>query len=83
MSVTLWEVWAYHLVSLIGRSICSKKVIEDFWDVNISSVTIEGRFIDSNMNGFSIFSSHLFAIFVYYLEVRDVGLGWLLEPMYF
>ena len=35
----------------------------------------EGRAVDSNMNGFSSFSSNLFGILVFYLEVGDVGSG--------
>ena len=70
MSVTLWEIWVYHLVRFIGRSVCSKKLDEDLWDVHFSCVMVEGRVVDSNMNGFS---SNLFAILVYYLEVGDVG----------
>ena len=57
------------------------KVVEDFWDVNFSCVMVEGGVVDSNMNGFSSFSGNLFAILVYYLEVADVGLGWLLEML--
>ena len=51
------------LVRLTGRSICSKKVM------------IEGRDVDSNMNGFSSFVGGLFVIFIFYLEVGDVGSG--------
>ena len=69
------------MVRLIGRSICSKKVVEDFWDVHISYVMVEGRVVNSNMNGFSSFSGNLFSILVYYLEVGNVGLGWLLAKL--
>ena len=36
---------------------------------------VEGRVVDSNMDNFSSFSGNLFAVYVYYLEVGDVGLG--------
>ena len=75
ISVTLWEVLVYHIVRLTSRFICSKKVVEDFQDVHFSKVTVEGRFVDSNMNGLSSFSSTLFAILVCYLKVGDVGSG--------
>ena len=60
------------MVRLIGRSVCSKKVVEDFWDVHFSCATVEVRVVDCNMNGISSFPGNLFA--VYYLEVGDVGL---------
>ena len=75
MSVILWVVWVYHLVRLIGRSVCSKKVVEDFWNVHFSCTTVEGKDVDSNLDGFSSFSGNLFAVLVYYLEVGDVGFG--------
>ena len=56
------------MVRLIGTSVCSKQVVEDFWDIYFTCVTVEGRVVDSNMNGFSSFSGNLFAIFIYYLE---------------
>ena len=65
-------LWVYHLVRLIGRSVCSKKLVEDFWDVHFACVTVENRVADSNMNGFSSFSGTLFAVFVYYVEVGGV-----------
>ena len=37
--------------------------------------TVEGRVVDSNMDGFSSSSSNLFAIFIYYLELGDIGSG--------
>ena len=42
-------------LSLIGRSICSKKVVEDFQDVHFSCVAVEGRVVGSNMNDFFSF----------------------------
>ena len=48
------------------------KVVEDFWDVHFSCVTVEGRVVDSNMNGFSCFTGSVFAALIYYLEVGDV-----------
>ena len=71
----LVEVCIYHLVRLHGRSAFSKKVVEDFWDVNFPCVTVEGRVFDSNMNSFSSFSGNLFAILVYCLEVGDIYSG--------
>ena len=47
-------------------------MVEDFWDAIFSCVTVEGRVVDSNMDGFSNFSGSLFTILVYHLEVRDV-----------
>ena len=47
-------------------------MVEDFWDVHFFCVLVEGRVVDSNMDGFS---DNLFAVLVYYLEVRDVGSG--------
>ena len=63
------------MVRLTGRSVCSKKLLEDFWDVHFSCVMVQGRVADSNMNGFSSFFGNLFSVLVYYLEVRDVGSG--------
>ena len=67
------------MIRLIGRSVGSQKVVKDFCDVHFSCVAVEGRVIDSNMDGFS---GNLFAVFVYFLEVGDVGLGWLLEMLF-
>ena len=39
----------------------------------ISHVMIEGRIVDSNMNGSTSFPDNFFAILVYYFEVWDVG----------
>ena len=50
-------------------------MVEDFLDVHFFCVTVEGRVVDSNMNGFSNFSGNLFAVLVYYLEVGDVVSG--------
>ena len=36
---------------------------------------IEGKVVDSNLDGFCIFSGTLFAVLVYYLEVEDTGSG--------
>ena len=55
---------------LIGRSVCSKKLVEDCWDVHSSCVKVEGRVINSNMSGFS---GNLLAVLVFYLEVGDFG----------
>ena len=63
------------MVRFIGKSVCSKKVVEDFWDGDFSHVVVEGRVVDSNMTGFSSLSVSLFAVFFYYLEVVDVGSG--------
>ena len=41
------------MVRLIGRSLYSMIVVEDFWDVYFNCVTVESRVVDSNMNGFS------------------------------
>ena len=61
------------MVRFIGRSVHSLKVVEDFLDVHFSCVMVGGRVVDSNMNGFTIFSGNLFAVLVYYLEMGDVG----------
>ena len=61
MSVTLWEVSVYYSVRLIGRFVCSKKMVEDFWDIYFSFIMVEGRVVDSNTN---VFSSTLFAVLV-------------------
>ena len=63
------------MVRLVGRSICPRKVVKDFWGVHFSCIAMEDRFADSNMNGFSSFSGSLFAALVYYFEVGDVGFG--------
>ena len=60
----------------IGRYVFSKKVLEDFLDVHFSCVIIEGRIVDSNMDGFFCSQHSLF-----YLEVGDVGFGLLLEML--
>ena len=62
------------MVRLTGRSVCSKKAVEDFWDVHFSV------FVDSNMDGSS---GNLFAVLVYYLKVGDVGLGVIVGNMVF
>ena len=72
MRVTLWDFWANQSVSVIGRSVCSKKAVEDFLDIHFSCMIVEGRVVDSNMDGFS---GNVFAILVYYLEVGDAGMG--------
>ena len=61
------------MVRLIERSVCSINEVEDYWDVHFSCVTVEGRVVDFNMDGFSSFSSNLFAVLVYYHEVGDIG----------
>ena len=58
-----------------------KNMVEDFWDVHFSSVTVQGMVVDSNMNGFSNLYGKLLAILVYYLEVGNAGLGWLFEML--
>ena len=63
------------MVRLTGRSVCPKKVVDDFWDVHFSCVTVEVRVADSNMDGFASFPSNLFAFLAYYLEVEDGGMG--------
>ena len=75
MSATLWEVCVYQLFQTTGRSVCSKKVVEDFWNVHCSCGMVEGIVVDSNMNGFSTFFGSLFPVLVYYLEVGDVSSG--------
>ena len=40
-----------------------------------SCVPAEGRVVDSSMDSFYSFSSNLFAVLVYHLEVGDVGMG--------
>ena len=50
-------------------------MVKDFLDVHFSCVMVEDRVIDSDMDSFSTFSGNLFAVLVYYLEVRDVSLG--------
>ena len=63
------------MVRLIGKSICSKKVVEDFQDVHFSCVAAEGRIVDSNMNGFSSFPGNMFGIMIFYFDMGDVGSG--------
>ena len=36
---------------------------------------VEGRVVDSSMNGFYNFAGNLFAVLVYYLEEGDIGSG--------
>ena len=43
------------MVGVTGISICCKKVVKDFWDVHFFPVAVEGRIVNSNMNGFSSF----------------------------
>ena len=63
------------MVRLIGRIICSKKVVEDFWDIHFSCAVVKGRIVDSDMNGFSTFSGNFCTILGCYLEVGDVCSG--------
>ena len=72
MIEALWDVWVYQLVRLTGKSVCSKKVVEYFWEVHIFHVTVKGSVVDSNMDDFS---GNMFAVLVYYHEVGDIGLG--------
>ena len=65
MSVTIMVVCIYHLVQLIGASVCSKTSVENFWDVYFSCVMA----VDSNIIGFS---GNLFAVLVFCLVVGDV-----------
>ena len=60
-----------------------KKAVEDFLAVHFSCVTVVGRVVDSNMNGFCRCSGNLFAILIYYVEVGDVGLGVVVENTVF
>ena len=62
-------------VRLIGRSICSKKLVKDFWDVHFSYVVVESRNVNSNLDGFSRFPGNLFAVLIYYFEMGNVGFG--------
>ena len=59
----------YHLVGLIGRSVCYEKQLK------ISIMYIFPVAFDSYMDGFSSFSGNLFAVLVYSLEVGDIGSG--------
>ena len=70
MSATLWEFLVYHSLRLIVRSGCCKKMVEDFWDVHFSSIIVEDRVIDSNMDGFP---GNFFVVLFCYLKVGDVG----------
>ena len=58
------------MVRLIGSSIYSKETVENFWNIHFSCVIVDGRFVDSNMDGFSSFPCTLFAVFVYYFVVH-------------
>ena len=60
------------MVRLIGRFICSKKVVEHFWNVHISHVAGEGGIANSDINAFT---GNVFAILVHYFEVADIGPG--------
>ena len=51
------------------------EVVEYFWDVHFSHVVVEGRIVNSNMDGFSSFYGNLFAVLFYYFEMGDVGFG--------
>ena len=51
-------------------------MVEDFLNVHYFYVTVEGRVVDSNINGFFSFSGNLLVILVYYFEVGDFGFGW-------
>ena len=63
------------MVRLTERSVCSKKVVEYFWDVHFSRVTVEITVVDSSMDGSSSFSGTLPTVVVYCLKVGDVGSG--------
>ena len=36
---------------------------------------VEGRIVNSDMNGFSSFPGNLYAVSIYYYEMGDVGFG--------
>ena len=59
-------------------SVCSRKLVEDFWDVRFSCVTVEGSLVGSNID---VLYCNLFPVLVCYLEVEDVGFMWLLEML--
>ena len=52
-------------------------MVKDFWGVHFFCVLVDGRVVDSNIDGFLSFPGNLFAVSVYYtyLEVGDVGSG--------
>ena len=69
----LTTIW---LDSLVQQSV-QRRLLKISW-MYISCVVVEGRVVDSDMNSFSTlssFSGNLFAILVYYLQVRDVSCG--------
>ena len=53
------------MVRFIGRAVCFKRVVEDFWDVHSSCVTVEERIVGSNMDGLSRFTDNSFAVLIY------------------
>ena len=63
------------MVKPIKSSVCSKEVVEDFWDIHFSHVIIEGMVVNSNTNDFSSFPGTLFTVLIYYHEVEDVASG--------
>ena len=68
------------MVRLTGRSVCSKKVIKDFWGVHFSCLMIEKRVVNSYTNGFS---GNLCAVLVCYLEVGDAASGMVVGNAFF
>ena len=61
----------YHLVRLIGRLSASRRWLKIFWDVHFSCITVEGRVVDSNMNGFSSFLATCLLSCLYYKYLVD------------
>ena len=57
----------------IGKFVCNKNAIEDFWYVHIFCITIERRVVDSNMHGFCRHPGNLIVFLVYNLKLEDVG----------
>ena len=53
------------------------KVVKDFQDVHFSHVLVEGRIVNSDMDGFSSFPGDLFAVLIYYFEMEDAG-SWMI-----
>ena len=72
MCVTLWKSKSTTWLDSLEDLSVPRRWLKISGMYIFSNVTVEGRVVDSNMNGFS---GNLFAVLDYYLEVKDVGLG--------
>ena len=63
------------MVRLNGRSVCSKKMVEDFWDVHFPVLQLKAGLLILIWMACLASLANCFTVLVYYPEVGDVGSG--------